>query len=161
MCGMIPSTNPDYPLFAYMETTTGGAHTEAQLIPQMRLRARENNGNPTLFYLYSRMSPCGASSSPSNDCNNKVFDFAATDVRNYGHYVSMGFRQWYTYRGGPNMATMRDYFCDDVTTSKRAVTNIDFADYLEFWKILNQKPSTSPDSDLNYNPGTDSQGARC
>merc|ERR1712226_105795 len=103
MCGidLSTNTNPDYPLFAFMPTGQTGQHTEAQLIPRMRARSNTERGTTTLFFLYTRQSPCNADMSPGHDCTANVFNFAASEIMSNEHFISVGFRQWQTRPGGP------------------------------------------------------------
>jgi len=162
MCGIIPSRNPDYPLFSY---NTGGqaaahqkgAHSEAQLLPRMIRRAGQQ-GNPTSFFLWTKNSPCGNPnrSDKNHDCQNKIFNFVATSLVEKRHRLDVGFRKWFAVTTADKMPSAsnqqrqledRKRFCEEITSRKSAkyevekrakARNVDFRPHLGFWKIENQ-----------------------
>jgi len=158
MCGIKPSSNPDFPLFSYHtgrdNSPKNGAHTEAQLLPRMKRRAGQQR-NPTSFFLWTKNSPCGPTRrEQTHDCQNKIFNFVATSLVKKGHRLDVGFRIWDAVTNGPGASRQqhiyedRERFCRDVTSRKSAkyrveeggrAMNIDFRHYLGFWKIVNQE----------------------
>jgi len=178
MCGIIPSTNPDYPLFSYntggkADDHRKGAHSEAQLLPRMIKRAREQR-KATSFFLWTKNSPCGnpTRSDKNHDCQNKIFNFVATSLVKKRHRLDVGFRKWHavtTEREMPRASTEqrqledRKRFCEEIESQKnvkykvqgsRSEGTIDFRPYLGFWKIKNQvnikNQEREPVSDNKY-----------
>jgi len=155
MCAAAPSKTQPFPNFAAAPRGTGGDHhTEATLLQPMTYMASQQK-EQTVFFLYSRNSPC--CTNDNGNCQQKIFQFTSENLYALDnvpfHKLVVGFPQWYMYPNPTTITEVRKSFCGRVDEYKTSplYSNKDFFRVLFFQKTREQTDNEITDGDFEQN----------